>query len=288
MYGNFIEIAQEKYGITPSFGWGMLVYSAAKDVAVSSLTATAINAEITAGTCIGVIKGWNTIAGASVAEKTIERANAQVEKVKSEVLADTLTFTDNNVNQDVLNRISGQTLDVLFIDDMGYVFGNQSLSPSSVRTMKVNFSNKTSNGFQEDQTNEKTVAITARYLLDGKIGYIDAGTEVEDIETKVPLSATIDSITTHLAGSIVFVMNLTNDATDELLTEFTTTSLDVDAKVNGIAVTGEGAFALNQLTVTLTKTVADFNTATDRIILSLSTPEYYLTDIKFNIADFLA
>jgi len=42
------------------------------------------------------------------------------------------------------------------------------------------------------------------------------------------------------------------------------------------------------LTLTLTKTVADFNTATDKIKLRLSTAEYYLTEISFNIADFLA
>ncbi len=289
MSGNFLQIAQEQNGLSPSFGWGLILYSEKKEITAAMLTAAAINAEIAADTCIGIIHGWNTVAGASIAEKSLERANQEVNVNKPELLADTLTFDDNLVNQDVLKRLSGKTFNAVFLDDMGYAFGEESLVPSSISTMKVNFSGKVTNGFQNDQSNEKTIAITARYLLGNKkVGFIDAGTEVEDIDPKIPLIGKISSITTHTSSSIVFVMDLLNGSTGALLTTFVTTALEVNPVVNGITVTASGAFASNQLTLTLTKTVADFNTATDKIKLTLSTEAYYLTEISFNIADFLA
>jgi len=169
---------------------------------------------------------------------------------------------------------------------MGYVFGSRTLEPVAIGTMNINFSNKTSNGFQNDLTNEKTVAVTARYLVDD-IGYIDADVEVEEIVAKIPLIAKISSITTHTSASIVFVVDCYNEETGALLTAFDVDPVTIDASVNGISVTPSASFASNQLTVTLAKTVANFNTATDKVKMTLSTGEYYLTEISFNIADFI-
>jgi hypothetical protein len=208
--------------------------------------------------------------------------------VKAEILADTLTFDDNVTNNRILKSlVKGGTYPCILLDDQGFAFGARSLAPESISTMNLNFSGKTSNGLQNDLTNEKTVAVTVRYLVE-EIGYMDADTEVEEIVAKIPLIGKISSITTHTSSSLVFVMDLFNEITGALLTAFVTTALDINPVVNGITVTASGTFASNQLTLTLTKTVADFNTATDKIKLTLSTEAYYLTEITFNIADFLA
>jgi hypothetical protein len=135
-------------------------------------------------------------------------------------------------------------------------------------------------------TNEKTVAVTARYLVE-EIGYIDADVEVEDIVAKIPLIAKISSITTHTAASLVFVVDCYNEETGALLTTFDVDPVEIVASVNGISVTPTATFGSNQLTVTLAKTVADFNTATDKVKMTLSAAEYYITEISFNIADHL-
>ena len=151
--GNFIEVAQEINGIEPGFGKIMLLYSTEKDVNVSALTATAINAERAAGTIIGMLSGWSTVTGASIAEKSVERATSEMNVNKPEILADTMTFESDSVKQYVAEKLSGTSQWVVFLDDRGYAFGEQSLKPSCVKTMKVNFSGKTTNGFQYDQTN---------------------------------------------------------------------------------------------------------------------------------------
>ena len=100
--------------------------------------------------------------------------------------------------------------------------------------------------------------------------------------------AKISSITTHTSASLVFVMDCFNEITGALMTTFDVDPVTIVASVNGISVTPSATFAANQLTVTLAKTVADFNTATDKVKMTLSTSEYYLTEITFNIADFLS
>lgn len=286
--GNFLELAQIQNGISVGFGKMILIYSTKKDVAISALTATAINDEIAAGTIVGVIKDWNMVAGASVAEKNKENLDSTISLVKGEILADNLTFDRNTVNMDVLERlVSFDSCNCILLDDMGYAFGERSLVPESIGTMLINFSNKTTNGLQNDLTNEGAITVTARYLLK-KIGYVNAGTEVEEITPKIPLTAKVSSITTHTSTSIVFVMDMYNDVTGALLTTFDVDPVDIGASVNGITVTPSATFGTNQLTVTLAKTVANFNTTTDKIKLRLSTAEYYLTEISFNIADFLA
>jgi hypothetical protein len=286
--GNFLEIAEAQNGISVGFGKMFLIYAEKQDVEMTDLTATAINADIADGTIVGIVKGWNTVVGASVAEVNAERNNGEVKLSRQEIIADTLTFDDNVTNNKVMKMlVKHGTLNCVLLDDMGYAFGAKSLAPATIETMRVNFSNKTTNGLQNDQTNEKTVAVTARYLVD-EIGFLDADVEVEDIEPKVPIFAKVSSITSQIAATIVFVLDLFNEETGALLTAFTTTSLDVGAIVNGNAVTAAGAFASNQLTVTLTSTVSDFSTSTNKIKLTLSTPEYYMTEIYFDTATFTA
>lgn len=284
--GNFLERAETQNGISVGFGKMILIYSAKKTVGIADLTAGEINKDIADGTIVGIIQGWNTVAGASVAEKNAERLDGTMKLVKHEILADTLTFDDNITNNRVMKSlVKGGSYPCVLLDDMGYAFGARSLVPSSIETMNLNFSNKTSNGLQNDLTNEKTISVTVRYMVD-EIGYIDADVEVEEIEAKIPLIGKVSSITSQAAGSIVFVMDLFNEVTGELLTEFVTTSLDVNAIVNGNAVTASGTFASNQLTLTLTKTVADFSTTTNKIKLSISTPTHYMTEVYFDTATF--
>lgn len=288
MLGNFLERAETQNGISVGFGKMILIYSTDHDVPLASLTAAKINDEIAAGTIIGVIQGWNTVAGASVAEKNKENLDGSIKLVKSEILADTLTFEDNITNNRILKSlVKGGTYPCLLLDDMGYVFGAKTLESAAIGTMNLNFSNKTTNGLQNDLTNEKTVAVTVRYLVE-EIGYVDADVEVEDVDPKIPLSVKISSITTHTAASIVAVIDCYNEITGALLTTFDVDPVSIVASVNGISVTPSATFAANQLTVTLAKTVADFNTTTDKVKLTLSTAEYYVTEISFNIADFIS
>lgn len=285
--GNFLERAEAQNGISVGFGKMILIYSTEHDVLLSSLTAAAIQAEITAGTIKGIIQGWNTVAGASVAEKNKENLDGSIKLVKAEILADVLTFEDNVTNNRILKLlVTGGTYPCLLLDDMGYAFGSRTLEPVAIGTMNINFSNKTSNGLQNDLTNEKTVAVTARYLVE-EIGYVDADVEVEDIVAKIPLIAKISSITTHTSSSLVFVMDCFNEITGALLTTFDVDPVAIVASVNGISVTPSATFASSQLTVTFAKTVADFNTATDKVKMTLSTGSYYITEITFNIADFV-
>ena len=285
--GNFLQVASAALNIIPEYPVGILVYGSKTDVAITSLTASAVNAAIGTDAIIGYLQGWNTIAGANVAEKNIERvATAEMELVKEEVPADTYTFPDMMYLNKILGKkASGNTFHCLIIGNLGGVYGEKSLKPATISTMKINFSAKTSNGGFQDLTNEKTVAITARYLV-SELGYLDAAIEAEDITPKIPLDFTVAGITTHTATSIVVSMNLVNAKTKKVLTSFTTTTIDIDAMVNGTVVSGAAAFADNKLAITLTGT--GFNTTTDIVSLQFSTPTHYLDETKFNIATFLA
>jgi hypothetical protein len=284
--GNFIEIAETINGISAGFGKMILVYKEKKTIPIADLTATAINADIADDTIKGTIQKWNTVTAASVAEKNIERNSGEINLIKPEILADTLNFDENISNaKTIADLVKGSTFDCLLLDDKGYVFGEHSLSPASIDTMKINFSNKVTNGFQFDETNEKQIAVTARYLVKN-IGFIDADVEVEEITPKIALMGKISSITTQTTSAIVFVMDLFNEETGALLTAFTTTTLNVGIIVNGNAVTATGAFANNQFTLTLAKTVANFSTTANKLKLKISTPTHYMRQIEFNTATF--
>ena len=286
MTGNFLQVVSAALNIVPEYPVGILMYSTKKDVALTSLTATAINAEIAAGTCIGYLQGWNSIAGANVAEKNIERvATAKMELVKEEVAADTYTFPDEMYTNKILGKkVTGNTFNCLIIGNMGGVYGEKTLKAASIGTMEINFSDKTSNGGFQDLTNEKTVAITARYIVK-EFGYIAAAIETEDIVPKIPLDITISAISTHTATSIVAVLNLIDARTKEILTSFDADPITINAIVNGVVVSAAASFAANKLTITLTGT--GFTTTADVVRLEISTATHYCDEIKFNIANFI-
>lgn len=283
---SFLQVAAAALNIVPEYPVGIVFYSTKKDVALTSLTATAINAEIAAGTCIGYLSGWNSIAGANVAEKNIERvATAKMELVKKEVAADTYTFPDEMYVNNILgDKATGNTFNCLVIGNMGGVYGEKTLKAASIGTMEINFSGKTSNGGFSDLTNEKIVAITARYILKGW-GYIGAAIETEDIVPKIPLEFTISTVSTHSSTSIVAVLNLINSKTKAILTTFDADPITIVAIVNGTVVSAAATFGTNQLTVTLTGT--GFNTTADVVSLEISTATHYADEVKFNIADFI-
>ena len=286
MTGNFLQVAAAALNIVPEYPVGIVIYSAKKDVALTSLTAAAINAEIAAGTCVGYLQGWNSITGANVAEKNIERiATAKIELIKEEIAADTYTFPDEMYNNKILGKkATGNTFNCLIIGNMGGVYGEKTLKAASIGTMEINFSGKTSNGGFMDLTNEKTVAITARYIVK-ELGYVAAAIETEDIVPKIPLDFTISTVSTHTATSIVAVLNLINSKTKAILTDFDADPITIVASVNGTVVSASAAFAANQLTVTLTGT--GFTTTADVVSLEISTATHYCDEVKFNISNFI-
>lgn len=286
MSGNFLQVAATALNITPEYPVGIVIYSTKKDVALTSLTAAAINAEIAAGTCIGYLQGWNSITGANVAEKNIERiATAKIELIKEEIAADTYTFPDEMYNNKILGKkATGNTFNCLVIGNMGGVYGEKTLKAASIGTMEINFSGKTSNGGFMDLTNEKTVAITARYIVK-ELGYIAAAIETEEIVPKIPLDFTISTVSTHTATSIVAVLNLVNSKTKAILTDFDADPITIAASVNGTVVSAAAAFAANQLTVTLTGT--GFTTTADVVSLEISTATHCCDEAKFNISKFI-
>lgn len=286
MSGNFLQVAAAELNIVPEYPVGIVIYSIKKDVALTSLTAAAINAEIAAGTCIGYLQGWNSITGANVAEKNIERvATAKMELVKEEVAADKYTFPDEMyINKILGKKATGNTFYCLVIGNLGGVYGEKTLKAASIRTMEINFSGKTSNGGFMDLANEKTVEITARYIVK-ELGYIAAAIETEDIVPKIPLDFTISTVSTHTSTSIVAVLNLINSRSKTILTVFDADPITIIAIVNGVVVSAAAAFATNQLTVTLTGT--GFTTTADVVSLEISTATHYCDEVKFNIAGFI-
>ena len=286
MSGDFLQVAAAALNIVPEYPVGIAFYSNKKDVALTSLTATAINAEIAAGTCIGYLQGWNSIVGANVAEKNIERvATSKMELVKEEVAADKYTFPDEMyINKILGKKATGNTFYCLVIGNLGGVYGEKTLKAASIRTMEINFSGKTSNGGFMDLANEKTVEITARYIVK-ELGYIAAAIETEDIVPKIPLDFTISTVSTHTSTSIVAVLNLINSRSKTILTTFDADPITIIAIVNGVVVSAAAAFATNQLTVTLTGT--GFTTTADVVSLEISTATHYCDEVKFNIAGFI-
>jgi len=286
MSGNFLQVAAAELNIVPEYPVGIVIYSIKKDVALTSLTAAAINAEIAAGTCIGYLQGWNSITGANVAEKNIERvATAKMELVKEEVAADTYTFPDEMYTNKILGKkATGNTFNCLVIGNMGGVYGEKTLAAAKIGTMEINFSGKASNGGFQDLTNEKTVAITARYIVK-ELAYIAAALETEDIVPKIPLDFTISTVSTHTATSIVAVLNLINARTKAILTTFDADPITIVAIVNGTIVSAAATFGTNKLTVTLTGT--GFTTTADVVSLEISTATHYCDEQKFNISKFI-
>jgi len=201
---SFLELASAKCGVDVGYGKLFLLYKDKKTVTSAMLTATAINAEIEAGTIIGVIKGWHTVAGAPVGELTVERPfTAEITQIRAEILAETLTFESNILNRDVMAGLAARgTLNGVLVDDLGSVFGETSQTANAIDTMYLNFSAKTSSSLQRDNTTDKSVAVTVRYLVKD-MGIYEAGIEVEEVNTKIQLYAGISTVVSVAPTSMV-------------------------------------------------------------------------------------
>jgi len=201
---SFLELASAKCGVDVGYGKLFLLYKDKKTVTSAMLTATAINAEIEAGTIIGVIKGWHTVAGAPVGELTVERPfTAEITQIRAEILAETLTFESNILNRDVMAGLAARgTVNGVLVDDLGSVFGETSQTANAVDTMYLNFSAKTSSSLQRDNTTDKSVAVTVRYLVKD-MGIYEAGIEVEEVNTKIQLYAGISTVVSVAPTSMV-------------------------------------------------------------------------------------
>lgn len=253
--GNFLEYARAQCSLDVGYGKLFLVYGSKVSKAASDLTATAINAEIAAGTIIGVIKGWHTIAGAPVAEINVERTGtAEMRLIRSEIAADTLTFENSIANNEVIaDLVKAGSLNCILIDDQGNAFGDYSASANEISSMLVNFSGKTTSAFQKDNVTEKTVAVTARYLV-GEVCALESGTETELVESKSLLYIQLSSVTSIGATSIVLVASVKDKSTGK---HYTGAIASGEVVVSGVGVTSASCSyvpATGLLTVTVTGT----------------------------------
>jgi len=219
MNGNFLEYAHSKTGIDVGFGKMILVYQDKRSaIDASQLTVEAIQANIESGLIIGIIKGWHTVAGAPVAEISVERTGtAEMKLIRPEILADVLTFESGLASNEVLaDLVKAGSLNCILIDDQGNCFGDYSATADCISTMLCNFSSKVVSGMQGTNTTEKTAAVTVRYLVKD-LSICEAGTETEEIVSKTLLVGQLVSATLLVAGHIV--LTLKDKATNEYFTE---------------------------------------------------------------------
>jgi hypothetical protein len=282
--GNFLELAQAECGADVGFGKAILVYGSRQDVSLTEMTATAINTAIESGDIIGVIQGWHTIAGAPVAEISVERTGtAEMKLIRPEILADTLTFESNISNRAVIaSLVAAGTLQCLLIDDLGSVFGKKSTAADLISTMPLNFSSKVSSAFQSDNATEKTVAVTARYLVaDEDVAMLFAEVETEDIVVKTQVDGFLHVVSGLTAISAQFSCKLIDKRTQKPY-ETAILAAEVTARNSAGAVTvAEVVSSDNVLELELTGT--GFSTASEDFYVTISGAECFMKETKFTV-----
>jgi hypothetical protein len=274
-YGNFLQYAGEKTGIDVGFGKMFLVYADKTLVGANFLTAESINNGISSGDIIGVIKGWHTIAGAPVAEVSVERPGTR-EKVmiRPEILADTLTFESGMANNEVLSDIvKAGTLNCILLDDQGNAYGEYSQEDGMISTMLVNFSEKKTSGMQTDYAAEKSVAITARYLVNS-LSAIYAGTETELITPKDLVYGQLVSYTTGATSKIVLSLKYkaTNDPFDGSITAM---NISIKGLPTGVAI-GTVTLTAGDVTINFTGSLV-----IGTLLISIAGAKYYMKETPF-------
>jgi len=277
---SFIETASAKCGVDVGIGKLFLIYADKKTVTSAMLTAAAINAEIEAGTIIGVVKGWHTIAGAPVGEVSVERvATSEMKVIRPEILADTLTFESNIINRSVINDlVNAGTLNGVLVDDFGNAFGETSQTANAIDTMNLNFSGKVSSSLQSDNATDKSVAVTVRYLVKD-LGIYEAGIEVEEIATKVQLYAGVSDValtSTEITLSLLLKEKGSNKNYEEII-------LASELKVEGAGVT---SFAIDDFVsgvLTLIVTGTGFVSGDTVFNISISNALAYMKPTKYII-----
>lgn len=279
-FGNFIELAAEQCGADVGVGKMFLLYPQKTKVNASALTATAINAAIEAGTIIGVIKNWHTVAGAPVAETNVERPlTAEMKIIRQEILADTLSFESNICNRSVIkDLVAVGTVHGILLDDRGNAFGAESDTVNSIYTMPLNFSGKTSTSLQRDNASDKMVSVTVRYLVDD-ISMLEAGVEVEDVAGKVQVMGQLDGGRTLTSTTVDFYVKIINKCTQKVFDgEILTAEVTARTK-NQILEVDE---------VTFTDGLAEFafigtglSNSTEEVFVTISGDECYMKETKF-------
>jgi hypothetical protein len=278
-YGNFLQYAGEKTGIDVGFGKMFLVYADKVEKAAGQLTADNINTEISNGTIIGVIKGWHTIAGAPVAEVSIERPGTREKiMIRPEILADTLTFESGMANNEVLGDIvKAGSLNCILLDDQGYAYGDFTQTGGHISTMLVNFSDKKTSAMQTDYAAEKAVSITARYLVNN-LSAIYAGTETELITPKDLLYGHLTSYAVNISPKIV--LNLRYKSTDDPFTgEITAMNVTIKGLSSGVSIGTVTSDNLGFVTINFTGTLG-----AGTYLISISGATFYMKETPFTLS----
>lgn len=270
--GNFMEYAGSKCGIDAGYGKMLLIFKEKYRVPTGTvLDHTLINSLISNGTILGVVRNWITVVGAPVAEIAVERVgSSEMKIIKQEIAADTFTFEANMVNRLVLSKlVAGGTFEGMLVDDLGNAFGENCINHSGViETMQLNFSGKVTSSFQSDNTAEKTISVTVRYLLKN-LDVALVGIETELIETKKVLQASLYSIDTMTATSLVFKL-LVKD-------------LSTGKPYAGSIASGDVS-VLGAKYATLTSTVSAYVPATGLLTITLTGTGMLTTAQKLNVS----
>lgn len=280
---NFIDLAAATCGVDVGFGKVILLFKDKTSVALSTLNIDSINSLIENGTIVGVLKNWHTVAGAPVAEINVERpGSAEMKLIRPEILADVLTFEGNIGNRDVIDAlVKVGTVHGLVIDDMGNVFGEKSSVVNKIYTMPLNFSSKTSTSLQRDNTSDKTVSVTVRYLVKD-LAMLAAGVEVEDVASKVKVDGQFISGAVTLATAASLAIKLTDKYTQSA---FDGALFVADIKVRTdyeIATVSTATYAGGVLTLALTGT-AFAPSAITNFYVKISSPDCYMKESKFTV-----
>jgi len=248
------------------------------------MTATAINTAIESGDIIGVIQGWHTIAGAPVAEISVERTGtAEMKLIRPEILADTLTFESNIANRSVIaSLVAAGTLQCLLIDDLGSVFGKKSTAADLISTMPLNFSSKVSSALQSDNATEKTVAVTVRYLVaDEDVAMLFAEVETEDIVVKTQVEGFFHAASALTAIAAEFSLKLIDKKTQKAY-EGTLTTADITARTGTAEATVTSA-TIGSGVLELELGGAGFSIVSQDFYITISSAECFMKETKITV-----
>lgn len=280
--GNFLDYAGSKCGLDVGFGKMILLYADKTAVAEADLTAAAINAAVEDGTIVGIIKGWHTITGAPVAETNVERpGSAEMKLIRSEILADTLMFENTLANNEVIgDLVKAGSLYGILVDDRGNAFGDKSSVVGYVKPMLMNFSGKATTSFQKDQTSDKSVSVTVRYLVK-EVQAVIAGIEVEDVLSKTLLSLQLSSVKEITTTAATFVLSVKDKSTNAV---FAGAILAGDVSIAGATVvTATYVAATGLLTIVITGT--GFSITSQNLNIKMSGDSFYAKETTIRLGE---
>ena len=263
--GNFLNSSTAKAcGVEVGYGKMYLLYAEKQEVLLSNLTSTAINAAIAAGTIVGVLRDWDEVAGAPIAEVMTERTGSKrVKHISDEVLADTITF-DNSpcLAETIAAYVRKGAIQGLFVDSNGNVFGEETYKATSIGTMPLVFSGKTSTSLQSDNTNPNNLAVTVRYLYK-KLRAAAVDFDYDLIVSKYEV--VLRDLTTAAAG--VCTVKAFDNCSGSLATEIAAADLDVEVLVNGVPATPTAVTATDGVIgFTLSATPAPSSVVTIKVV----------------------